>query len=65
MNELTLFAEAGRARMVDVPGKPGTRRAAISREVMRIENIELEEKRGGKTGTRLRRELGQRIKDTT
>jgi molybdenum cofactor biosynthesis enzyme len=58
MNELTLFAEAGRARMVDVLGKPGTRRAAISREVMRIENIELEEKRGGKSGVWVREQPG-------
>jgi molybdenum cofactor biosynthesis enzyme len=45
--------------MVDVPGKPGTQRAAISSEVLRIEYIQLEEKRGGKSG------VWQRIKDTT
>jgi cyclic pyranopterin phosphate synthase len=36
MTELTHFSETGRARMVDVSGKPGTLRVAIASGVLRL-----------------------------
>jgi cyclic pyranopterin monophosphate synthase len=36
MNELTHFSDAGRARMVDVSGKPGTERVAIASGILRM-----------------------------
>lgn len=61
MSELSHFSDAGRARMVGVSDKPSTSRVAIDRG-MRIENIQLEEKRGGKSGLWLRGEPGNREK---
>lgn len=37
MTELTHFSEAGRARMVDVGGKPGTQRVAVASGVLRMQ----------------------------
>ena len=37
MNELTHFSDSGRARMVDVSGKPGTERVAVASGVLRMQ----------------------------
>ena len=37
MTELTHFSDAGRARMVDVTEKPGTRRVAIASGILRMQ----------------------------
>jgi cyclic pyranopterin phosphate synthase len=47
MNELTHFSEAGRARMVDVSGKPGTQRVAIASGVLRMKPETLARIRSG------------------
>ena len=42
MDKLTHFSEAGRARMVDVTEKPGSRRVAIASGVLRMQSATLE-----------------------
>jgi len=47
MSGLTHFSEAGRARMVDVSGKAGTRRTAIASGVLRMQPATLTRIRAG------------------
>jgi cyclic pyranopterin monophosphate synthase len=47
MNELSHFSEAGRARMVDVSGKPGTQRVAVASGVLRMQAETLTRIRNG------------------
>ena len=42
------FSAAGRARMADVSGKPGTRRTAIASGVLRMQPETLSRTRSGK-----------------
>ena len=47
MDELTHFSDAGRARMVDVSGKPGTQRVAVASGVLRMQPATLARIRNG------------------
>jgi len=47
MNELTHFTDAGRARMVDVSEKPGTKRVAIASGILRMQPETLARIRAG------------------
>ncbi|MDO8263252.1 MAG: cyclic pyranopterin monophosphate synthase MoaC [Gallionella sp.] len=48
MDKLTHFSGAGRARMVDVTEKPGTRRDAIASGILRMQPATLERIRAGR-----------------
>ena len=48
MNELSHFSEAGRARMVDVGEKAGTRRVAVASGILRMQSATLQRIREGK-----------------
>jgi cyclic pyranopterin phosphate synthase len=48
VNELTHFSDAGRARMVDVSGKPDTQRVAVASGVLRMLPQTLDRIRAGK-----------------
>ncbi|OGS94726.1 MAG: molybdenum cofactor biosynthesis protein C [Gallionellales bacterium RIFCSPLOWO2_12_FULL_57_18] len=48
MDKLTHFSDTGRARMVDVTEKPGTRRVAIASGILRMQTATLERIRAGR-----------------
>ncbi len=76
MSDLAHFSDTGRACMVDVAENPHTRRTAVAGVAlltiydmckaidhgMRIEYIQLEEKRGSKSGVWSREEVAKKSK---